>query len=419
MRILLEDVILEGRTVDILVEDGRVVEISDFSGVEADKVISGKGRKIALPSFINGHTHLSMTIFRGYADDMPLRKWLEEKIWVLEGKLTEEDVYWGAKLGCLEMIKNGITVFNDMYWHLEAVAEATREMGLRAFLSAVFIDLFDEKKALEQREENLRLFEVAKGYRPHVTFTLGPHALYTVSRESLDWIREFSQREGLFVHMHLSETEQEVEFCKERYGLRPAEFLDSVGLLSERFIGAHGCWLDEDEVRLMAERGAKLVHNPVSNLKLAVGRLFPYEAAKSYGLSFCLGTDGAASNNRLDIIETMKFASLLAKFKTNDPTFLSARESFELVTERAARIFGMGDWQIKVGGSADIILIDPQRPEHTPGFDLYSDLVYASSGYVVDTVICMGRVLMEERYVRGEEEIMERARRIAKELVER
>lgn len=419
MEILLKDVVLHGERTDILIKDGEISHICDLGRWEAEKVINGKGRKIALPSFINGHTHLSMTLFRGYADDMPLKRWLEEKIWVLESKLTEEDVYWGAKLGCLELIKDGVTVFNDMYWHFEGVAQATREMGLRGFLSAVFIDLFDENRAYAQREENLNLFEVSRRYEPYVTFTLGPHALYTVSEESLRWIGEFSREQGVFVHMHLSETREEVEFCKERYGLRPAQFLDKLGLLSERFIGAHGCWLEEEEIRLMAERGANVVHNPVSNLKLAVGRFFPYEAAKRYGLPFCLGTDGAASNNRLDMMETMKFASLLGKFATNDPTFLSARETYEIATDRAAKIFGLGAWQIKVGARADIILLDPKRPEHTPGFDLYSDIVYASSGYVVDTVICMGRVVMEEGYVKGEEEIMEKARKIAKELVER
>ena len=202
MRILIKGATLGDQTADIFINEGLIAEISPECRQPADRVINGRG-KIALPAFINGHTHAAMTLFRGYADDMPLQQWLEEKIWVLEAKLTEEDVYWGTKLACLEMIKNGITVFNDMYWHFEGTARAAQEMGVRAVVSAVLIDMFDLKRSEQQIQKNIELFQIAQKYKPHVTFALGPHAIYTVSSESLQWVREFSE-ENDCLHTHAS-----------------------------------------------------------------------------------------------------------------------------------------------------------------------------------------------------------------------
>jgi len=416
MKILIKDVLLDGNIRDIFINNGTIEEISEKCMRDADRIINGKD-KAALPSFINGHTHAAMTLMRGYADDMPLKNWLEEKIWPLEAKLTEVDVYWGSKLACLEMIKNGVTMFNDMYWHWEATAKAVCDMGLRGFISAVFIDMFDAKKGREQIEDNIKLFELSEKYKPYVTFTFGPHAIYTVSKESLAWIRDFSESNNILIHMHLSETQGEIDFSREKYSLSPVDFLDSIGVLSDRFIGCHGCFLDERDCKTLKDRNSKLVHVPVSNLKLAVGRVFPHLLVQRSGIPFCFGTDGCSSNNHLDIIETMKFASLLAKFYSNNSTVLPAKETFDIATKTAADIFLLGNWTIKTGNSPDIILLDLTRPEFTPGFDLYSDIVYASNGYIVDTVICMGEVLMENRYVQNEEDILKNAKKAAKQLV--
>lgn len=417
MRLLIKGVSLpdEGQVRDILVTDGRIEKISPVITNQVDRIIDGKD-KIALPSLINGHTHAAMTLLRGYADDMPLKPWLEEKIWVLESKLTGEDVYWGTKLACLEMIKSGTTVFNDMYWFWEDSARAVRDMGIRAILSAVFIDMFDSKKAESQIETNIELFKIAEKYRPWVTFALGPHAVYTVSKESLEWARDFSDRTGALIHMHLCETEGESAFTAERYGLSPVEFLNEHGLLSERFVGAHGCWLSEKDAEILSESHANLVNAPVSNSKLSVGRTLPYRLVQDKAIPFCLGTDGCSSNNHLDMFGTMKFASLLAKLTTNDPTFLPARATYRAASSEAARIFRLGKWEIEEGATTDIILLDKRRPEFVPNFDTYSDVVYAANGYSVDTVVCMGRVLMENRRVEGEEEIMEAAGRVARDL---
>jgi 5-methylthioadenosine/S-adenosylhomocysteine deaminase len=418
MKLLIKDVILDGHIRDIFIENGVITEISAQSSREADRIVNGKD-KIALPSLINGHTHAAMTLFRGYADDMPLKTWLEEKIWVLEAKLTDEDVYWGSKLACLEMIKNGITVFNDMYWQWEATARAVREMGIRGFISPVFIDLFDDKKADEQIALNIRLYEISEQYKPFVTFAFGPHAIYTVSQRSLEWMRDFSAQNDILIHMHLAETAEETQFAQKKYGMSPTEFLDSIGVLSDRYIGCHGCWLDERDCELLTKQKSKIVHMPVSNMKLSVGRVIPHFLLSERGIPYCFGTDGCASNNHLDIIETMKFASLLAKFFTHNPTVLPARETFDIATRVAAEMFFLPKWEIEVGNSPDIILVDTMRPELVPNFDIYSDLVYACNGCVVDTVICMGRVLMEHRQVPGEEEILRKTRSIARALVSR
>lgn len=418
MNILIKDVMLYGQSKDIYIENGTITCISSKCSFEADKIINGKG-KAALPSLVNGHTHSAMTLFRGYADDIPLKEWLEEMIWPLEAKLTEEDVYWGAKLACLEMIKNGVTVFNDMYWHWEATAKAVCETGIRGFISAVLIDMFDTAKAQEQIENNIRLYEISEKYRPNVTFTLGPHSIYTVSRESLEWIRDFSQKNEILVHMHLSETAEEVSFSREKYGMSPVGFLDSIGLLTKRFLGCHGCWLDEEDCAVLRERGANLINNPASNLKLTVGSMFPYRNVIKMGIPFCFGTDGCASSNNLDVMESMKLASLLAKHVTGDTTMLSAWETFDMASSKAADIFRLGRWEITEGGSPDIMLVDLNKPELTPGFDIYSDMVYSANGHVVDTVICMGKVVMENRCVNGEEEIIQNAKRIAEDLVRR
>jgi 5-methylthioadenosine/S-adenosylhomocysteine deaminase len=419
MRLLIKGVSLpDGQIRDIFIENGRIDEISPSITRTSDRIISGKDR-IAAPSLINGHTHAAMTLLRGYADDMPLKQWLEEKIWVLESKLTGEDVYWGTRLACLEMIKSGTTAFNDMYWFWEDSARAVCDMGMRGILSGVFIDMFDPKKAEEQIHANVELFKIADKYKPCVTFALGPHAVYTVSKESLRWARDFSEETGALIHMHLCETEGETQFTRERYGLSPVEFLSEEGVLSERFVGAHGCWLSEADGDILSRSKANLVNTPVSNLKLSVGKTLPYQLVLDRGIPFCLGTDGCSSNNHLDMFGTMKFASLLAKLNTNDPTFLPARQTFVTASSAAARIFRLGDWEIKEGATTDIMLLDKKRPEFVPNFDTYSDMVYAVNGYAVDTVICMGKVLMENRHVDGEEEIMDATARVARDLSRR
>ena len=418
MSILIKGVSLNGRKKDILIQGNTIQMIADSIGAPAETQISGDD-KAAIPTFINGHTHAAMTLLRGYADDMHLQDWLEKKIWVAEAQMTEEDIYCGARLACLEMIKTGTTFFNDMYWFWKGTARAVLDMGIRAAISAVFIDFFDRKKAEEQIEINMALFEESGKFADRITFTLGPHAIYTVSEESLKWAADFARANGLLIHTHLSETREEVEDCIRKHGIRPAEYLEKIGFLGPNVIACHAVYLNQKEILLLKKHDVKVVHNPISNMKLAVGKAFPYARLKTAGITISLGTDGCSSNNNLDMLESMKFASLLQKYHQRDTTVLPAREAFQMATINGAQAFGLNCGEIKEGALADLALIDLQRPELTPHFDLHSDLAYSGNGACVDTLICDGKVLMANRRVKDEETILEEARRCAFDLIRR
>lgn len=418
MTILIRGASLNGVVKDIYIKDNIIKSIEDSIDLHAEIVVPGAGKAV-IPSLVNGHTHAAMTLLRGYADDMHLQEWLEQKIWVLEAKMTEGDIYWGAKLACLEMIKTGTTFFNDMYWFWRGTASAVEEMGIRAAISAVFIDFFDKRKATEQKALNEELFAESKRFSDRIHFTLGPHAIYTVSEESLKWAADFAGENDLLLHIHMSETKREVDDCIEKKGVEPVKYLEKIGFLGPNVIACHSVWLSQEEIRILGRHDVKVVHNPVSNMKLTVGGTFPYQQLREAHVTTCLGTDGCSSNNNLDMLETMKFASLLQKHHLGDSTALPAREVFEMATSQGAKAFGLNCGRIEVGYLADLALIDLKRPEMTPHFDLHSDLTYAANGSCVDTVICDGKILMTGRKVEGEEEILEGAKRAAFDLLSR
>ena len=266
-----------------------------------DEVIEADGAPL-VPPLVNGHTHAAMTLFRGSGGDLPLMPWLEEKIWPVEAKLEAEDVYWGARLACAEMIRTGTTRFWDMYWQPEATARAVLDAGIHATIGA---PLFDADGDLERLQSSARdSLEHLTGLDPRVSPALAPHAIYTVSETALGWIAEFGAEHEVPIHIHLSETAPEVEACIAAHGVRPAFYLDGLGMLNERTVLAHGVWLDPEELALIAERGATVVTNPVANMKLAVGGVFPHPAAKAAGVAVGLGSDGAGSNDSLDLMAT-------------------------------------------------------------------------------------------------------------------
>src|SRR3989441_5371 len=417
MSVLIRDVQIDRDVTQIYIEDNRIVEIGKKR--EADTVIDGKG-KVALPGLVNLHTHAAMTLFRGWGDDLDLSTWLETKIWPAEAHLTPDDVYWGTKLACLEMIKTGTTTFNDMYFHMDAAAKAVKEMGLRAFLAEGIVDLNDPERAAKQlqtAEAVNRRIEAMKTDR--ITPVLGPHAIYSVSKDTLIRIRELADKTGSLIHVHLSETKREVDDCLVETGMRPAKYLDSIGFLAKDVIAAHGCWLDPSQIDLLAHTGTRVAHCPTSNMKLSVGQTMPYAALKEAAVVMGLGTDGAASNNNLDMFETMKVAALLQKYAHRDPTVLRALEAFELATLGGARALGIDAGILGADRLADLIIVDPRRPELTPRHDDVSNWVYSAHGNAVDTVICDGVVLMRGRRVRGEAESLEKATAVARDLVSR
>jgi 5-methylthioadenosine/S-adenosylhomocysteine deaminase len=404
---------LDGQLVGLRAEDGVIAELGpSVEAQRGDETIDATGLLLC-PPMVNGHTHAAMTLFRGFGDDMALMEWLRTRIWPAEAKLEPEDVYWGTRLACVEMVRSGTTRFFDMYWHGAEVARAVVDSGLRAAVSTVMIDQLDPAKGKSMRGEALESLDRVGEAGPRVVPSLGPHAIYTVSPESLTWIAEVASERGIPVQMHLSETEQEVRDCLDAHGKRPAPYLDQLGFLGPATALAHGVWLDESELELIAERGATVVANPAANMKLAVGGVLPYPAADRARAQIGLGTDGVSSNSNLDMFEEVKLFALSQKHTSGDPSTLPAAEA--LAIARGQRSDVIGATPLAVGEPADFLLLRASAPELSAG-DLDADLVYAAGGSVVDTTVVAGEVLMRERQVTAAEEIAEAVRSRARRL---
>jgi 5-methylthioadenosine/S-adenosylhomocysteine deaminase len=398
---------LDGRPVGLRAEDGLIAELGPEATPQAgDEVIDATGLWLC-PPMINGHTHAAMTLFRGFGDDMPLMEWLRARIWPAEAKLEPEDVYWGTRLACIEMSRAGTTRFFDMYWHGPEVARAVVDSGMRAAVSSVIIDQLDPEKGRELRPEALEVLDRIGEAGDRVVPSLGPHAIYTVSSESLAWIAETGAEREIPLQIHLAETEQEVADCLEAHGKRPAAYLDELGFLGPRTLLAHGVWLDQSELELIAERGATVVANPAANMKLAVGGVLPYPAAAKAGVPLGLGTDGVSSNSNLDSFEEVKLFALTQKLASGDPATLPASQALEIA--RGLRSPALGGTRLAAGEPADFLLLRGSDPELSAG-DPDADLVYAASGSVVDTVVVAGEALMRDRVVSGMEEVVAEVR---------
>ncbi|MDY5858232.1 MAG: amidohydrolase [Porphyromonas sp.] len=416
--ILIKNAFDGNRQIDLLIEGNRIARIAEHIEPNADwQVIDATGKAI-IPGLINTHTHAAMTLLRGYGDDLPLMTWLQDYIWPIEDKMTEEDVYIGAKLAMLEMIKTGTTCYLDMYMHPLMGAKAAEEMGLRAMISYTLFDQGNPERARLDRERSAKYLEQFRSdFSDRILFNLGPHAIYTVSGEQLQFCHDFCRQHGLKIHLHLSETEGEVEECIRLHGLRPVKYLEQLGILSEHLILAHVIWVDDEEMDLLAKYNVSVVHNPASNMKLASGYAFKYEEMKRRGIRIGLGTDGCSSSNNLDMFTAMRLASFLGKVWRFDSTAVKADDIFASATSIGADILGIDAGVLAEGKLADLCLIDLDRPEMVPVHNLTSNLVYSASGAFVDTVICDGRILMQGGYVEGEEEIIRQAREVAARLV--
>jgi 5-methylthioadenosine/S-adenosylhomocysteine deaminase len=404
--------LLDGRRVGVRCEEGLIAAIGpDVVAAAGEETIDAAGAPLVAP-LVNGHTHAAMTLFRGSGGDLPLMPWLEERIWPIEAKLDAEDVYWGTRLACAEMIRTGTTRFWDMYWQPEATARAVLDAGIRA---AVGAPLFDTDGDLERMRGSAReSLEHLSGLEPRVSPALAPHAIYTVSETALRWIAELGAEHQVPIQIHLSETAHEVEDCIAAHGVRPAAYLDSLGMLNERTVLAHGVWLDPDELALIAARGATVVTNPVANMKLAVGGVFPHPVARAAGAAVGLGTDGAGSNDSLDLLADLKVFALAQKHAAADPTAIDAAEAWAVATGARAPLLGAGE-PLTVGAAADFLLLAPHSAELGIG-DLTAGLVYAASGSIVDTTVVAGRVLMRGGEVPELEEIVARAAERARRL---
>ncbi|HWQ18546.1 MAG TPA: amidohydrolase [Methanotrichaceae archaeon] len=391
--------LVKGR--DILIEGGRIAKIDRDLRDEEAEIIDGHGM-LAIPGLVNCHTHLAMTLLRGYADDMALDPWLNEKIWPMEGRLNEEDIIWGVKLGCLELIRFGICCYNDMYYHMNETAEATKEMGLRAFLSEVIFD--DRLEALSASETFINRWSGDPLIHP----AIGPHAIKTCAQQTLLRARDIAEKYDVILHIHLSEIQKEVDGSVKEHGKSPVEYLDSLGLLGPRTIAAHCVWLSEKDISILARRQVNVAHCPVSNLKLASG-IAPINKMLAAGINVCLGTDGASSNNNLNLFEEMKTMAIVQKNECGNPEVLKADETWKIATDNAYRAFGL-DIGLHEGALADLALIDLRRPWFKPETNMISHLIYSNPG-IADTTIVNGKVLMLHGAISGEEKILDNAQK--------
>jgi 5-methylthioadenosine/S-adenosylhomocysteine deaminase len=405
---------LDGTVVGLRAVDGIVEALGpEVVAVAGDDVLDASGG-VLIPGLVNGHTHAAMTLFRGYGDDLPLMQWLQEKIWPAEARLTYDDVYWGTRLAVAEMLRSGTVRAWDMYWHGDAVAAAVVDGGMRAAVSSVVIDGLDAAKGKAQWPEIVDQLDAIAAAGARVTPSLGPHAVYTVSPETLTWIGEVARERGVPVQIHCSETEEEVSNCRAAHGVSPVGLLHRCGVLDERTVLAHCVWIDDDDRELIARSGSTVVTNPVSNAKLAVGGVFRTDAAAAYGIPVGLGTDGASSNNSLDLLADVKILALEQKHELNDPAAMPAADAWAIVTGAHAPALGQSG-RIAVGEPADLAIVRDDHGVLGPG-DLVNNLVYAATGSVVAHVVVNGRVVVRDSAVDDEPEIRARAYECAARL---
>ena len=408
------------------VKDGLIVEVGKkediLSRYEPNNLLGGNNRAV-LPGFVNTHTHAAMVYFRGLADDLPLKQWLEEHIWPAESRMLSPEFCRDAtELACLEMISSGVTLFNDMYFYEDASAEAIKKAGLRAVLGAGVLDFptsiaQSTDEYIEKAEQFIKDWIGDELIMPSIS----PHAPYTCSPETYKKTIDISERYSIPVHTHLSETAWEVQEIKNRYGKTPIEHLESHGLLTERMIAAHVVWPTDREIEILAERGVSVSHCPESNLKLASGISPVYRMLKK-GVHVSFGTDGAASNNDLDVLGEASLASKLQKAVAEDPTVLDAKTTLRMATCLGAKALGLSDitGTLEKGKSADFIVIDLDKPHLMPIYDIFSHIVYSARASDVCAVVVKGRVLMNDYEFKtlDKEEVFGKAKRWAMKIME-
>lgn len=366
---------------------------SEPEGFQAGTVLDGAG-KLLIPGLVNGHTHVYMTVFRNYADDMNFTDWLFNNILPLEDKLVPEDAYWGTMLGYMEMLRTGTTCSLDMYIFPDEAARARQECGIRAVMSRGLTGSSEDAEGGERRlKEAVGEIERWKG-SDGLSFMLAPHAPYTCDPGYLREVVATAERLGVGLNIHVSESRDEIKQIKEKYGCSPVELLDGIGVLKSNTVAAHCVYLSDSDIEIMAERGVSIATNPVSNLKLGNG-FAPLQKILASGINVCLGTDGAASNNALNMFRDLGYLTLLHKGTTEDAGFLSAYEALKIATANGAGALGLGGvtGEIKKGMKADLVLMDMEKPWLKPENDLISALAYSCNGSEVDTVIVNGKIL--------------------------
>lgn len=384
-----------------------------------EKVIEGTNY-LVMPGLINTHTHAGMTLLRSYADDLPLMEWLETKIWPMEDRLTGDDMYWGTMLAITEMIKSGTTTFTDMYFYMDRVAQAVQESGIRAVLSRGMVGVGPENQlAIDQSRQFIRDWQ--GGAQGRITVMLGPHAPYTCPPDYLKQVVALAKETGVGINIHVAETLDEINTIEHDYGMSPVALLEKAGVFEVPVIAAHCVHVSEEDIAIMKKYGVGVAHNPESNMKLASG-IAPVPRMLEAGVAVGLGTDGASSNNDLDMIQETRTCAFLHKVNSMDPTVLPAEQALSLATTLGAQVLHLEKeiGCLAPGYKADMILINLDQPHMTPRYDLMANLVYAGKASDVDTVIIDGCIVMENRQLQtiDEQKVLRQCRNIAQRLVQ-
>ena len=414
--ILLKNVLDGAARTDILIDGGRIVRIgSDLSSLPGAEQVDCS-TKAVIPGFVNMHSHAAMVLLRGIHEDLTLYDWLNN-IWKIEAHLDKDFIYWSTKVACLEMIKSGTTTFNDQYWFCPHARQAALDVGLRPVVSFIFLDSHNPEMARRQREACLRLYERTREWGDESPFTVSIHSIYTVCEENILWASRFAREHGLRLHLHLSETRMENEDCFRAHGgLSPTEYFNQLDVWGPHVIAAHCLHLSDEDVRILGEHRVNCVHNIHSNLKLASGYSFRYNELRDAGANVCLGTDGAASANDLDMLEHMKHAAMMQKAWRHDPLAMPLEELLACATVNGAKALGIDTGVIREGAWADLSLIELDNSYFLSPGPVLANLVYAAHSDVISSVMVRGKWVMRDRRVPGEAEILAGAREVLKQI---
>ncbi len=407
----------EIKKTDIFIKDGIIAGIGEIDDdFVAEKVIDGS-EKFVMPGLVNAHTHAYMSLFRNKADDLTFSDWLFKNIMPREDKLLPEDAYWAAKLSCIEMIKTGTTSFLDMHMHKGQTAKAAFEVGNRAVVSRGIsgIDRKDEG-VIRRIDEALEEVDCWKD-KSRISFMLAPHAIYTCGTDCLKFVIETAHNENLPLHIHLSETRQEVSDSKKNYNMTPVEYLNSLNFFDIKTVAAHCVHLEENDFKIIKEKNVNVAANPKSNLKLGNG-FAPIFKMINEGINVCIGTDSSASNNSLNLFSDLNYTALIHKGTSENPQAVSAFEAFKAGTINGAKALGINAGEIKVGKVADLAILDLNCPQMRPKNNLLAALAYSANGSEVETVIIDGELVMENRKMCNvdEKEVYDRVEKIAERI---
>ena len=421
--ILLRNIQIDDSPRDVLIEKDVISKIAPAGSsrewdIAGDVEMMDCSGKVAVPGFINMHTHAGMALMRGIGEDMVFQDWIR-KIWAVEEKFDAEFVYWSTKVACLEMIRTGTTTFNDQYWFFPAAHKAASELGVRHSLGYDMMDRGSATEAERQKDQCLRWYEHAREiWQEGSIYEVAFHAVYSVSEPMIRWISEFARERNLNLHIHLSETRKEVEDCKAAHGgLTPVEYLEELGVLGPNLLAAHTLWLTEHDIELLASRGVHCIHNINSNAKISSGYKFLYNELRDAGVNICIGTDGCASSNNLDILEAMKTSALFQKAWRDDPKSMPLEELLAMATVNGAKALKINAGRLEEGALADISIVDTDNTFFLSPGSFLANFIYSAHSDCIDSVICGGKFVMRHREIEGEREILSEARKQIKRML--